>query len=419
MKNLLSSALILFLSSTVLSGCGYLRIDPWYVGFRSDIITTPEKEAEVLSKASVGWTADGKIRVIRLVGTPYERGYQHGALLRGEVRDNLQYLYKQALNTFHSQELFAESYERMRPFIPQDYIDEMQGLAHGSKLPLYLIHHIHALPEMSEWGGKKKLKAILKKMMAGELATSCSNLSVCDTSSKDGKMYTVRVLDWGLHRISKLHEYPLIAVHKPENNQGYANIGWIGFIGAVSGMNESGITLGEMGYNDPPNETLRGKPMPFLLRDILADAKNLADVRRIISESPGTNSFVYLMSDGKTKESELYVRDADRFLVFQKGAEIKDGSDTYPAVADTVYGGHFGDKMHANLSSLHGEITPQLLMEKIVPDIAMHSNFQNVIYSPQDLTFWVNNAPSRKERAAEQPYTFFDLKRALAGHGVK
>ena len=153
-------------------------------------------------------------------------------------------------------------------------------------------------------------------MMEGVYGTSCSNFSASGDSTPDRKMYTVRVLDWGLHKISKLHEYPLITVLVPEaGGIPSANIGWIGFLGAVSGMNAQAITLGEMGYGDPEGETMRGEPMPFLLRDVLTYATNLADVRRIISSKPPTSSFVYLMSDGKTGQSELYLRDVHRFEV--------------------------------------------------------------------------------------------------------
>jgi isopenicillin-N N-acyltransferase like protein len=409
----------LTLISLYLPACAYFRADPWHYSIRSDIITTPEKEKEILSKAKLSWTSDGRVRVIYLEGTAYERGYQQGALLRNEVRDNLEYLYKEAVKKFYFAELFDEAYERMRPFISQDYVDEMQGLAHGSRLPLSLIHAIHALPEVGEWDKKKELRAILKKMIAGEYATSCSNISVTGAASGDGNQYTLRVLDWGLHRISKLHQYPLIAIHKPvseiSENNGivHANIGWIGFLGAVSGMNAQGITLGEMGYGGPPNETLRGKPMPFLLRDVLAHANNLSDVRKIISESPGTNSYVFLMSDGKSNEAELYVRDRDRFLVFKPGEEIIDDNRAYPGLKDAVFGGPTSRSIDACVQENYGQITPNTLMTNIVPKIALASNFQNVIYDPKNLKFWVSNALSREEPAYSQPYTEFNLKEYL------
>lgn len=406
----------LILSSTLFVGCGYLRIDSNHYLFRSDVIESVEQEKAIVAKAKLGWTQDGKARVIFVTGTPYERGYQQGRLLREEIQENLTYLYNKVLDKYHFEELLDESFERQRPFIPQEYIDEMHGLAHGARLPLRVVHAIHALPEITEWGGKKKYKKLIKEMMDGVLlGTSCSNFCANSSATGDGKMYTVRILDWGLHKLSKLHEYPLITVIVPEKGKGIpsANIGWAGFLGAVSGMNAEGITLGEMGYGDPEGETMRGRPMPFVLRDVLTYAKNLKDVRKIIKEAPPTNSFVFLMSDGKTGEAELYVRDRYRFEAHKAGADLEDKGKTFPAISGMVYGGHYQDKMTSKLNETRGTMTPEIIMKDIIPYIAMPSNFQNVLYSPQDLKFWFTNAAGPKARAAEQPYTFYDFGAGL------
>lgn len=395
------------------AGCRYMRIDKMSVFIRSDFIESPEQEQAILKKAKLEWTEDGRIRVLYLRGSAYERGYQHGKLLRQEIADNIQWLYDKAVDKFKIEELFDESYERMRPFIPQEYIDEMHGLAHGSRLPLKVIHGVHALPEIGEWGGKKHIKKVVKQMMDGELGTSCSNFCTEHKATANGAFYSVRILDWGLHRISKLHQYPLIAVSVPDHGQAYANIGWIGFIGAISGMNEQGITLGEMGYGDPEGETLRGKPMPFLLRDILAQAKDLKDVRRIIKDSPGTNSFVFLMSDGKAKKAEMYVRDRSRFVIFKPGEHVTDGKVDLQPIDNILYGGHYPEKMKEMLSKYNGQITVDLIQKEIIPKMVMPSNFQNVIYEPGNLKFWVANAKSKTERAADQPYTYFDFGAGL------
>lgn len=408
------AAICLTASST--SGCGYLRIDPDHFLMRSDVIQSVEQEQAILSKAKVGWTEDGRARVLFVSGTPYERGYQHGKLLREEVRDNLLYLYDKVLEKYHFEELLAESYERQRPYIPQEYIDEMHGLAHGARLPLKVVHGIHALPEITEWGGKKRYKKIIKDMMDGVLlGTSCSNFCASPAATADGKTYTVRILDWGLHKLSKLHEYPLITVTVPEKGHGVpsANIGWIGFLGAVSGMNAEGITLGEMGYGDPEGETMRGKPMPFVLRDVLTYAHNLAEVRKIIKESEATNSFVFLMSDGKTGKSELYLRDRNRFEVHKPGEPLEDKGNKFPPISGLLYGGHYQDKMTEKLTQTRGQLTPEVIMKDVIPYIAMPSNFQNVLYEPRDLKVWFTNAKGPKDRAAEQPYTYFDFKTAL------
>ena len=403
----------LALVATYASGCAYLRIDPDHFLFRSDVIESVEQEKQILSKAKLGWTDDGRARVLYVSGTAYERGYQHGALLREEVRDNILTMYKKVLNKYHFEELLDEAYERQRPFIPQEYIEEMHGLAHGARLPLRVVHGFHALPEITEWGGKKRYKQVIKDMMAGAYGSSCSNLSATGNTTADGKMYTVRILDWGLHKISKLHEYPLITVNVPEKGIPSANIGWVGFLGAVSGMNAQSITLGEMGYGDPDGESMRGKPMPFLLRDVLTNAKNLADVRKIIKESTPTNSFVFLMSDGKTGQSELYLRDRNRFEVHKPGVDLEDKGNKFPAIKGMLYGGHYQDKMTSKLNETKGTITPEVLMKEVIPYIAMPSNFQNVVYEPKGLQFWFTNATGAKHRAAEQAYSHYDFGKGL------
>ena len=397
----------------IFSGCGFWRIDPYHYLVRSDTIDSPEKHQAIVAKGKLTWTADNRVRVLFLRGTPYERGYQHGVLLRKEIQDNLGEMYKNAIKTYHYEELFEEVYERMRPYMPAEYVEEMHGLAHGAKVPLKMVHYLHILPEMTEWGGKDRLKKILHDMMRGAIVPSCSNLACNHSATPDKGHLAVRILDWGLHKVSKLHQYPLITVSVPEQGFASANIGWVGFIGAVSGMNDQGITLGEMGNGDTPNETLRGKAMPFMLRDVMTYSKSLADVRRIISTSPGTCSYGFLMTDGKTGESELYVRDPERFSIFKPGESLHDYRKNLPGIKDTVYAGHFDDKMHELLSKYQGSITPELLMQEIIPQIAMKSNFQNVVYQPKMLQFWVANAASKTKAAWTQPYTFFDFGAAL------
>lgn len=403
-------------SLALLSGCAlqkFSRIDKDHVLIRSDRFNSLEEVAETLKHSKVEWLDDGRTRVLYVVGSPYDRGYQHGKLLRDDVQRNLTYLYNKAVDKFHVEELFDEAYERMRPFIPDEYVEEMHGLAHGSKLPLRIIHGFHALPEIGEWGGKKKIKEAVTRMMDGTMGTSCSNLCAMGKATADNGFYSVRMLDWGLHRISKLHEYPLITIGKPEKGNIYCNIGWVGFIGAVSGMNEKGITLGEMGYGDKSEETLRGKPMPFLLRDVLSYANNLADVRKIISTSVGTNAFVFLMTDGKTREAEMYIRDKDRFLISKPGKDLEDNGNKVPGIDNYLYGGHYNDRMTETLTKYKGKITPEVLMKEVLPTFAMPSNFQDVVYDPVHLKFWVTNALNKESRAADEPYLEFNFKQAI------
>ena len=146
----------------------------------------------------------------------------------------------------------------------------------------------------------------------------------------------------------------------------------------------------------------------------MTQAHNLSEVQSIIKNNPGDCSYVYLMSDGKARQSELYIRDKERFIVFKPEQGIVDRNNNFPGLKDTLYGGHYADVMAKVLAEKRGSITPELLMNEIIPQFAMPSNFQNVVYDPVHLKFWVANAKSSSERAAEQPYTEFNFAEELA-----
>jgi isopenicillin-N N-acyltransferase like protein len=399
--------------TTLLSGCGFWRIDPWSPLIRSSRIRSREDELKILKNAQVSFLDHSNIRVLYLEGDPYEIGYQQGALLTKEIQDNLNYLYSEVKDIYYFEELFAEAYERQLPFIPKEYLAEMHGLAHGSRLSLNLIHAIHALPEMSEWGGKKEIKKTIKDMYYGNLGTSCTNIAALPNATKDNQLLAVRILDWGLHKFSKLHEYPQITVVKPKEGLRYANVGWTGFIGAVSGMNEAGITLGEMGYGDPEGESLDSMPMVFMLREILSKASTLAEARDIIKNSPIGNSYVFVISDGKAKTAKMFIKDKTRFLEFSPGENISEDGKSYKLEQSLVYGGHFDDRLQEDMKNFWGEFSLDNLKENIIPHQAMNSNFQNIIYAPSELNLWVSNAKNRDEPAHKEPYYSFNLRDAL------
>ncbi|HMO02613.1 MAG TPA: C45 family autoproteolytic acyltransferase/hydrolase [Oligoflexia bacterium] len=402
----------LFLASCSMRALVSHRIDQWNVLIRSDVITNSAQEKEIVNKAQRTATTDGIIPVVILQGSPYERGYQHGYLFRQEIQKNLSALYKGVVSKFMIAEILDEAFERQRPFIKEEEFEEMRGLAHGARIPISLVHRIHAIPELSEWGGKKRIRELVKTMIKGEdLGTSCSNFAALPNYTGDGVMYVTRILDWGLHRVSELHKYPLISVHIPDKGIPFANIGWAGFIGAVSGMNGAGITLGEMGYGDFDNETLSGRPMIFMLRELLQNATTLQKAEEIVSTSTPTNSYVFLFADGKTKNASIIFRDRERFEKYSAGQKIYDPKRevSLPAISNLVYAGHYREKMAEKLDTFQGKLKLEELKSELIPAFAMPSNFQNVIYLPENLTFWVNYAANSKTPAIKRSFTFFDL----------
>lgn len=114
--------------------------------------------------------------------------------------------------------------------------------------------------------------------------------------------------------------------------------------------------------------------MPFMLRDVLRYSRNLDQVSDRIQHAKGTNSYLFLMSDGKAKQARMFVKDARRFLSFLPGTEVQDEKE-HLLRSTTRYGGRYNDKMTENLQRYHGQLTPKLFMETLIPEFAMPSNF--------------------------------------------
>ena len=224
---------------------------------------------------------DNEISVIYVKGTPYEMGFQQGKLLKEKIQNNRD----TALETCNiklSQEIglpvgqiaanfiLDEAYNKMESYIPNDYKEEMIGLADGSGVSLKDIKRVHAILELTE--------------------TSCSGIAAFGKATKDGKLYQVRLLDYIME--FGIQENPTIIVYNPNYGNKFVNIGWAGFTGVISGMNEKGISISEMGYGRPskklpgtepyPKETIDGIPMIFLLKKILQNSDNVEQATGII-----------------------------------------------------------------------------------------------------------------------------------------
>lgn len=405
-------ALLLILIST---GCGPPSNSlPLYQ--RSMIIQSPQAEQAVLAKASLEVKqipgSNHQVKVLYLRGTPYEMGFQHGTL----IREDVQSMYKKLIGLLKlkvDQDILDEVYDLMAPYIPLEEQEEMRGLAHGANVPLRVVHWIHTIPGAFEYGPKKRF-------IKGAVPTSCSNLVAFNQAAVNGEMYHLRVLDWA--RYFHLQTWPVVLVHRPETGNASVTFSYSGFIGAVTGMNEQQLTFGEMGYGDPPGESLEGIPFIFLFRKMMREANSIADIEQTLESVQRTNSYVFVFGDAKQQEGpdkgRLFIADRGRVLNFSENTHMVDerkGGDTYPAVDDVVYGGANGESLHNSIVGNYGKIDPEVLKE-IAEQVSLKSNLHNVILRPRTMEAWFSNASLAKGlegKASRQPWIHLDFSAAL------
>lgn len=400
---------IFFIS--ILASCPRVPQNELALYQRSVVVTDPGTEARIISQASLvetNDTATNNIKILFMKGTPYEIGFQHGKLLREDIQANISQIIR-LVKLYASDDIMDEVYDLMDPYIPREEKEEMRGLAHGANLPLRVIHWFHCIPEVSEYGPKKRFRRNFK-------ATSCSNVVAFGNATMDGQIYHLRILDW--IRDLGAQKYPVIMVRQPDKGNASVTFSYAGFIGCVSGMNEKQMTFGEMGYGDPPGESLEGIPFIFLFRKLMREADTLEQAKQMIVDAKRTCSYVYMISDAKAKAEDvnalLFITDRGRVKTFGENTKLVDerSSHAYPPIDDVVYGGAEEELLYEHISKFYGKITPSALID-ITKHVCLKGNMQNVIFKPKTLEAWVSNAASTGEdeagKASNQKYFYFNF----------
>lgn len=242
------------------------------------------------------------IPVLYLHGSAYEMGFQHGSLMKKEIREAdrqinrylNRLLYVPGFSKLMLKWRLNRAWKKMEPFVSYDELMEMKGLADGSGLSFREVKRLHAIPDYIE--------------------SFCANGVYFGKATKNGKLIHIRNLDWvkeiGVHRLAA------IMIHVPDSGIPYVNIGYYGFTGVLSGVNQNGISVGQVG-SDSIDETFKGTPMPFLLKRVLQKANSLEDAEKIITLNPRTSGFNYMIADAKNKKVIAIETTAHHFQVFR------------------------------------------------------------------------------------------------------
>ncbi|MEE9430073.1 MAG: hypothetical protein V3V16_03470, partial [Melioribacteraceae bacterium] len=159
-------------------------------------------------------------RIFLAKGTHKEIGEAHGELLKDEVRKMIDatlyticWVYTSENKTWFIDDLRG-AYEREAPFIPERFQEEMIGLASTSGISIDEVRLTNVFPALFH----------------------CSGFAVFDSATVGGTLYHGRILDY----ITELglQYYSVVSIVAPDNYNAFANVGFAGFIGSVTGMNE-------------------------------------------------------------------------------------------------------------------------------------------------------------------------------------
>jgi len=172
----------------------------------------------------------------------------------------------------------------------------------------------------------------------------CTSFAAWGNHTEDGEMLIGRNFDF--HVNDEFSENKIVAFYNPDEGYKHATVTWAGFIGAVSGMNEKGLTVTiNAGKSSIP---LKAKtPISLLAKEILQYASNIDEAIEIAKKR---EVFV--------SESIMVGSAADKSAVLIEVSPKKVGVYRLESSADLlVCSNHFQSKIYAddkkNIQAIH------------------------------------------------------------------
>jgi isopenicillin-N N-acyltransferase like protein len=290
-----------------------------------------------------------------------------------------------AADTIHSGTWFfdrmAEIERRTTPHIPPRFLEECDALSRAAGVSRRDGRYANLFPERFH----------------------CSGVALCGKATAGGRVLHARVLDY-MTEID-LQEAAVVQVFMPTGRNAWLSVGYAGFIGTVTAMNEKGLAIGEMGGRG--HGQWDGLPMSLLLRDVMERASTVEEALAILENSPRTCEYYYVLSDraGTIRAVECT---HDKMTVLKPG----DQDARLPHIPDDtviVSGSDRAKVMAERIEQSYGQIDVKQLMKIIKRPVSMRSNLHDAIFAPETLDIWFADAGKRTP-ACDEPYVHLNLE---------
>lgn len=279
------------------------------------------KKASILQKASFG-IQDG-VNILRMKGTPFEMGYQHGYLLADKIsvminttiQATIAYISLATGNDLAtSEQWFLLGQQAAEPFLPEEFKEEMQGITTGcndagvpvtlQQIYLWNTNYdqwcIYAHPHYwhpTEGVGHKPLATIMQG------AGGCSSFSAWDdTAGGDGKLIFCKDED-NFNMPGQL-ENRMMFVADPNEGYGHVFLSYPGMIGLDGGFNAAGFEMMTQ-LNSMKDETMAGCGIGIFTRLLLTHVNTVSGAIDIFNKYPRCTGIAYHVADAVNKKAAV------------------------------------------------------------------------------------------------------------------
>jgi len=391
----------------------------------------------------------GELYVMRLKGSPYEIGYQHGILMSQEIKQGAVKFYADPINggrKSHSLKLWLiKQYLNKKVYNPikkaqtQDLLEQLKGIADGSGVSNKTIfkanHHTAVTMVMTPVLIKQYLKKFNK---LGIKVGGCSTFVATKEATADGKTIVGRNTDYG--GIEGWPKYQTVSFVEPKNGFKYVQIGTAGIVMWAPGMNEKGIVVCAhyMIYDDiMPN----GLSIAAFTDEFLRKTENLDDALIILNKNSRGVSCGFVITDGNKKDAfaaevstgkatirrmennrvimtNMAVSEEKRQIDFVSRYNLNEGCPgRYRRLMQLIHEnyGNIDVNKAAEFMGDHMRFTTGT--ERCAYGIvAVDDNVNSMVFSPEELKLWIAAGPAP---VCNNPYIGFDFKAEMNGNQSK
>ena len=429
---------------TLGDGRDYLPNEEELRWLRAMSVTEDEKGRRAFGRATV--ELRGGLNVLKLRGSHYEMGYQHGALLREEIRRGPVLYYARptanfapfkhmnaVLRYFIAKHFDWTIYRRLLKASPGEYLAELKGLADGSGLAFADIFRGNMLSDLN----MNLVKTLEKKALKQAGESGCTSFAAFDKATADGGFIMGRNTDYSGGGLWDTNQ--TVMFYEPEDGYRFANVSSAGLIKCNSCMNEKGLCLGAhfLFLNDTRAD---GVSFTFFELEIMKTAGTIDEAVAIVSENPRAGAFAFLLADGKTNEAAVVECSAGRIGVRRPGDDViwETNMATTEEIepVDVFLRNGIGknpiarfERMRVLTRENRGAITPELAaqfmgdhmdmcsdsMRPVGGIISQGTNLTSAVFRPTNFDFWVADGLSP---VCNNTYLGFNLMDELTGGGA-
>ena len=415
----------------------------------STTTTTSRRTDEGTKHEGRGWVKRvGDVNVLKVAGSSYDMGYQHGVLLSDEIRRGPIPYYRQMVEKLMGKGRLGPLSSLVYPAIqktlgrqvakglPDFCRQTLNGVADGAGLDRQLFLDGCTMPDSVLWVVARMMQlgghgpAVAHRVA---LELGCTSAVAWGDATRDGMLLHARNFDY--HGVSCWPSTKTVIFHEPDDGQRYVSVAAAGVaLGGITAMNEAGLTLTVHQHMFTDKTKMGGVPIGIVGDLVMRNAHDLDEAQRILESHRPIGCWTYVVTDGKRREVMCFEENPERRAIRRMGREANTFgyANIYldEELGDTevsFYGSYWRHnqgryaRVDALLRERAGSLDPQGMASilgdtgstecRVRDSIAMVMTVGSVVFRPEDGTLWVGTGEAPTSHGAFVPFSL-----AAMGH---